>query len=135
MLLDHHVPVAGAQHAGQDPDRGAGGRLNGAFGVPALEVRRRHECGGACAVYLWLLSVNALAKQLKKARDVGSYKLVKRLGEGGMGEVWVARHKMLARPAAVKLIRSEMLGSEERSRKTALQRFQREARATAALKS
>jgi serine/threonine-protein kinase len=81
------------------------------------------------------LNVNSLAKHLKKAREVGSYKLVERLGEGGMGEVWVAEHRMLARPAAVKLIRPEMLGADERSRETAIQRFEREAQATAALKS
>jgi serine/threonine-protein kinase len=81
------------------------------------------------------LNVNNVARQLKKARDVGSYKLVKRLGEGGMGEVWVARHRMLARPAAVKLIRPEVLGADEHSRKTALRRFEREAQATAALRS
>ncbi len=81
------------------------------------------------------LNVNNVARQLKKARDVGSYKLLRRLGEGGMGEVWVARHRMLARPAAVKLIRPEVLGADEHSRKTALRRFEREAQATAALRS
>lgn len=52
-----------------------------------------------------------------------------------MGEVWVAKHTMLARPAAVKLIKPEMLGDDESSRKTAVRRFEREAQATAALKS
>src|SRR5690606_29992961 len=36
---------------------------------------------------------------------IGSYQLVERLGAGGMGEVWLARHQLLARPAAVKIIR------------------------------
>src|SRR5204863_267552 len=36
---------------------------------------------------------------------VGSYRLIAPLGSGGMGEVWRARHRLLARPAAVKLIR------------------------------
>jgi serine/threonine-protein kinase len=90
-------------------------------------------CAGIAFVIA--LNVNSLAKQLKKAREVGSYKLVERLGEGGMGEVWVAKHRMLARPAAVKLIRPEMLGADERSRKTAIRRFEQEAQATAALKS
>ncbi len=81
------------------------------------------------------LIVNKLARQLKRAREVGSYSLIERLGQGGMGEVWVAKHRMLARPAAVKLIRPELLGSDERSRATAIQRFEREARTTAALRS
>ncbi len=90
-----------------------------------------------CAGIAFVIScaVNRVAKQLKQAREVGSYQLVERLGEGGMGEVWVAKHRMLARPAAVKLIRPEMLGSDERSRRTAIRRFEREAQATAALKS
>ena len=36
---------------------------------------------------------------------VGSYSLIERLGSGGMGEVWLARHQLLARPAAVKIVR------------------------------
>jgi serine/threonine-protein kinase len=73
--------------------------------------------------------------RLKRAREVGAYQLVRRLGEGGMGEVWTARHRLLARPAAVKLIRSELLGSSEQGRETVVRRFEREARATAALGS
>ena len=73
--------------------------------------------------------------RLKKAREIGSYELVSRLGEGGMGEVWVARHRMLARPAAMKLIRPELLGTDWRSRDRAIARFRREAKATALLGS
>ena len=40
---------------------------------------------------------------------MGSYHLVERLSAGGMGDVWLAKHKLLARPAAVKLIRQETL--------------------------
>jgi tRNA A-37 threonylcarbamoyl transferase component Bud32 len=77
-----------------------------------------------------------LGRSLKEARDLGSYELQERLGEGGMGEVWRARHRLLARPAAIKLIRPEMLaaGNEAESRKT-LRRFEHEAQATAALTS
>jgi serine/threonine-protein kinase len=90
-----------------------------------------------CAGVSFVIShnVNKFAKRLEKAREVGSYQLVERLGEGGMGEVWVAKHRMLARPAAVKLIRPEMLGADEHSRRTAIRRFEREAQSTAALKS
>ena len=73
--------------------------------------------------------------RLKKALELGNYELVTRLGQGGMGEVWVARHRLLARPAAVKLIRPELLGADDRSRHTLIKRFEREARDTAALGS
>jgi serine/threonine-protein kinase len=43
-----------------------------------------------------------------------------------MGEVWKARHAMLARPAAIKLIRPDVLGSDSRTARTALKRFERE---------
>jgi serine/threonine-protein kinase len=66
--------------------------------------------------------------------QLGSYKLIDRLGEGGMGEVWRAEHRLLGRPAAVKLIRPEVIGREE-SQETLERRFEREARVTAALRS
>jgi hypothetical protein len=64
---------------------------------------------------------------------VGSYTLLERLGSGGMGEVWEARHQLLARPAAVKLVR-EGAGLKEDAH-ALRQRFAREAHATAALQS
>ena len=80
--------------------------------------------------------INALRKEAHQARKLGQYQLVARIGRGAMGEVWRARHRMLARPAAVKLIRPEMLGdlATEDTQMT-LRRFEREARATAGLKS
>lgn len=86
----------------------------------------------------WLASriVYGLGREVHRARELGSYRLVERLGAGGMGEVWRAEHRLLARPAAVKLIRPEMLGANDPGlRTTSLQRFEREAQATAALRS
>lgn len=64
---------------------------------------------------------------------LGHYRLIEKIGRGGMGEVWRATHLLLARPAAVKLIRTEML--EKGSREDAVARFQLEARAIASLSS
>lgn len=77
-----------------------------------------------------------LSEGIVKAREVGSYRLVERLGVGGMAEVWRADHRMLARPAAVKLIRPKILvdhGNQEAER--LLRLFLREARTTASLGS
>ena len=49
--------------------------------------------------------VFGLGKDIAKARQMGSYSLTEKLGGGGMGEVWKAEHRILARPAAIKLIR------------------------------
>src|SRR5262249_39575562 len=49
------------------------------------------------------------------AREMGSYRLVEKLGQGGMGEVWRAEHRLLARAAAIKLIRPATIGAHEGS--------------------
>jgi serine/threonine-protein kinase len=73
--------------------------------------------------------------RLKQARAIGSYELVEKIGEGGMGEVWRAKHRLLARPAAIKLIRADMLGESPGGDVEAVRRFEREAQDTAALRS
>lgn len=70
---------------------------------------------------------------LDEGQPLGLYRLMEKLGQGGMGEVWRARHQLLARPCAVKLIRPELLG--EGSREAAIERFQLEARTISRLSS
>jgi serine/threonine-protein kinase len=71
-----------------------------------------------------------------RARELGSYRLGELLGRGGMGEVYLATHRMLARPAAIKLISPEALAGEDASKaQLATARFRREADAAARLKS
>ncbi len=79
--------------------------------------------------------VNNLRRKVAQARLMGSYKLEEKLGEGGMGEVWRAQHRMLSRPAAVKLIRPEKLQRDHESNEQTHRRFKNEAQATAALRS
>jgi len=90
-----------------------------------------------CAVVAYMVShvVHGVSMRLKHAREIGSYALVEKIGEGGMGEVWRAKHRLLARPAAIKLIRADALGVSTRAREAVLQRFEREAQDTATLGS
>jgi serine/threonine-protein kinase len=92
----------------------------------------------ACAVVAILPShvLHRIGRRLRQAQDMGSYHLVELLGRGGMGEVWRAEHRLLARSAAIKLVRPELLGaSTEAEARMMLRRFEREAQATAALSS
>jgi serine/threonine-protein kinase len=84
--------------------------------------------------YYGARTVNQLGKEVKRARELGSYQLEEKLGQGGMGEVWRARHRMLARPAAIKLIRPSADGVQGASPE-AMHRFEREAQVIATLRS
>jgi tRNA A-37 threonylcarbamoyl transferase component Bud32 len=80
--------------------------------------------------------VTGLGQQVAKAREMGSYQLGELLGRGGMGEVYYATHRMLARPAAIKLIRPEVLGGNDpAAAQLAVTRFRREATTAASLRS
>ena len=72
----------------------------------------------------------AAKRAVAEAQELGSYRLVSRLGVGGMGEVWRAEHRLLARHAAIKLIRPEGDTGPE-----AQERFRREAQTLATLRS
>lgn len=74
--------------------------------------------------------VHQLSVDAGKAQEMGSYRLVSLIGRGGMGEVWRGEHRMLARPAAIKIIRPDGAGGPE-----AIARFRQEAEATATLRS
>jgi len=80
--------------------------------------------------------IQTLRTEVVEARQMGQYQLIERIGEGGMGEVWKAEHQLLARPAAVKLIRPEVLDPQDPARAEGMiRRFEREAQTTASLRS
>ncbi|HEY8944261.1 MAG TPA: protein kinase, partial [Polyangiaceae bacterium] len=68
----------------------------------------------------------------RAARELGSYRLVASLGRGGMGEVWKAEHRLLAREAAIKLIKPDASGATTEEMRA---RFRREAETLANLRS
>lgn len=113
------------------------------LGIGLLERTNRVEATFVDALQLTLSGLVAFGMALVASRvlytarqiaDVGKYRMLGPLDEGGMGSVYRAEHGFLARPAVVKLIRRDKLRSRA-DRDLMVQRFIREARVTAQLRS
>jgi serine/threonine-protein kinase len=94
-----------------------------------------HSLVGVVFAYWGARVIYRLGREIAAARELGSYRLEERLGRGGMGEIYRARHRMLARPAAIKLIRPASGNGERNVSDEAVRRFEREAQVTARLRS
>jgi serine/threonine protein kinase len=101
-------------------------RLRAANGVPAepSKLAGRMVADG--------LLTNFQAEQLMLGKwrrfNIGKYKVLERLGSGGMGSVYLCEHKLMRRRVAVKV-----LPTAKAEDPSSLERFYREARAVAAL--
>ncbi len=86
------------------------------FGVAAL-----------AALLLWISSagLDRMKRKVHHVRELGQYTLIEKIGEGAMGKVYRASHKMLRRPTAIKLLEAAEPG--------ALERFEREVQLTSTL--
>ena len=69
----------------------------------------------------------SLRKTAHKAKRLGNYFILRELGKGGMGQVFVAQHSLLCRPTAVKVMKPE------KQNPTSIARFEREVRLSATL--
>ncbi|MGB5704711.1 MAG: hypothetical protein WBM48_17960, partial [Polyangiales bacterium] len=100
------------------------------FGYQAPSQERVAATQAVITVMWWTLTVglSALASRVihrlrKEVRDIqslGQYNLERKLGEGAMGVVYQAKHGMLKRPTAIKLLKPELADPD------ALERFRRE---------
>jgi hypothetical protein len=71
--------------------------------------------------------IHGLQQRVRDANEIGQYTLEEKIGEGGMGVVYRARHALLRRPTAVKLLAPGRAGEE------AVRRFEQEVQLTSAL--
>ncbi len=83
---------------------------------------------GAISAVFGTYVINSLRKEAFEAKQVGLYHLRKKIGSGGMGEVYLAEHEFLKRPCVVKIINPELAGNAQ-----VVARFEREVQATARL--
>ncbi len=103
--------------------------LPGAFLPPrrgAIEAALFGVLGSLIGLVTWT-SLRTISRLRRQAEKVGPYRLISRLGKGAMGVVWEARHALLRRPTAVKLLAPGVEGER------AIARFEREVQLTAGL--
>lgn len=82
----------------------------------------------AVTAVVGVFTINTLRTEAFEAKQLGQYRLKQRIGAGGMGEVYLAEHRMMKRPCAIKVIKPDKAGDSR-----TLARFEREVRSTAKL--
>ena len=92
-----------------------------------VELSLQAALGFVIAVY-GVHTIGTLRREAFEAKQLGQYRLLRLIGAGGMGEVYLAEHQMMKRPCAIKLIRPNKSTDPK-----ALARFEREVKATAKL--
>ena len=79
------------------------------------------------ALVLYARLVNRLNRNIESVRQLGQYKLLEKIGEGAMGTVYRARHSLLARDTAVKMLKPDVVSEES------IARFEQEVQQTSQL--
>ncbi len=110
LMAANHCPIMGANYASATFDM-----------MIVLSM------GAAIAIF-GSYRIGELQEEAMQARKLGQYRLVRKLGSGGMGEVYLGEHMLLRRACAIKIIRADHAGDP-----TNLSRFEREVQAMATL--
>ena len=132
------VPVVGAWRWLPDCDLGVASEIDAAQAFQPMRALER--------VFTALLALLALAgvgvvagaavaerarlratSSEHEARRIGEYLIEQQIGGGAMGDVFLARHALLRRPTAVKVLRADRMSAED------ISRFEREVQVTATL--
>ncbi len=82
---------------------------------------------GLSGLFFYSRATTALRRRVRRAERLGQYHLERKLGAGGMGEVYLGHHAFLRRPTAVKVIKSRDVSEHQ------VARFEREVRYTSRL--
>jgi serine/threonine protein kinase len=132
------VNVVGAWQWLPEGDIGIISEIDYAEAFHPLTILRRTFWGlfallGASAAAIFVFTI-LLARSRREARkaaieaqEVGQYKLERKLGSGGMGVVYQARHALLRRPTAVKMLEPDKVNDGT------IERFEREVQITSQL--
>lgn len=96
--------------------------------LPIMLYLLRFMLIGSVVAWYGSRRIARLRQEAFEARRLGQYQLKALLGQGGMGAVWLAEHRLLKRPCAVKLISADQAGDPAQ-----LRRFEREVKAMAGL--
>jgi hypothetical protein len=128
------VPVVGAWTFLKDMGIGVATEVDVAEAYASLTTVRRAFWAlivlcvlGAIGMFVHSGIERGLRRRVARAERLGQYQLEEKIGEGGVGKVYRARHAMLRRPTALKVLRTEVNDPE------VLQRFEREVQFTARL--
>jgi aminoglycoside phosphotransferase (APT) family kinase protein len=128
------VPVVGAWTWVPELEMGIATEIDAAeayAGLAGLRLRFGLLLGtlllGTVAMAIFAFVLTRMRSRMDAVQKLGRYHLVRKIGEGGMGAVYLAQHALLRRPTAVKLLRPDKTSDE------ALSRFQREVQVTSRL--